>query len=344
MSGLSKRSEKGLLTPDNCVVAMIDLQPQMLFGVTNCDRQAIIESNMILGKAARVFGLPVVLSTVETRSFSGNLWPQIRSIFPNSVVIERSSMNGWDDPKFVAAIAKTGRKKIVMAGLWTETCVVLPTVQAIHDGYEVYVVEDCCGDVSRLAHNNAMNRMIQAGAKPITSLSVLLEWQRDWAARDTYDAVMDIVKTHCGAYGIGVEYAYTMVHATPAAVLATYQVPLTGRAQIEQAWQVVSEKRKREALALLDHGVNRNASSETELASVEIGVVNWDSVTSIGVVRQRRRWPWNSIESLWRYWRRERGIKRAVHALEKFDDRTLRDMGIRHRSQIELTVRYCRDC
>lgn len=215
-SGRNKRSEKGLLTPDNCVVTIIDLQPQMLFGVANFDRQMIINNNVALAKAARVFDVPVVLSTVETKSFSGNMWPQIHAMFPTQVPIERTSMNSWDDKKFVAAIEKSGRKKIVMSGLWTETCVALPTIQAIHDGYEVYVVEDCCGDVSQLSHDNAMKRVIQAGAKPVTALSVMLEWQRDWAERDSYDAVMDIVKTHFGAYGVGVEYAYTMVHGVAA--------------------------------------------------------------------------------------------------------------------------------
>jgi len=224
-SGRAKRSEKGLLTPDNCVVTLIDLQPQMLFGVANFDRQAIINNNVALSKAARVFGVPVVLSTVETRSFSGNMWPQIQAVFPKQTPIERTSMNSWDDENFVAAVAKSGRKKIVLAGLWTETCVALPTVQAIHDGYEVYVVEDCCGDVSQLAHDNAMKRVLQAGARPVTALSVMLEWQRDWAARDTYDAVMDIVKTHFGAYGVGVEYAYTMVHGVAATQFPEYRVP-----------------------------------------------------------------------------------------------------------------------
>lgn len=221
----SKRSEKGLLTPDNCVVAIIDLQPQMLFGVANFDRQSIINNNVALAKAARVFEVPVVLSTVETKSFSGNIWPQIQAIFPNTTPIERSTMNSWDDKNFVAAIEATGRKKIVLAGLWTETCVALPTVQAIHDNYEVYVVEDCCGDVSQLSHDNAMKRVIQAGARPVTVLSVMLELQRDWAERDTYDAVMDIVKNHFGAYGMGVEYAYTMVHGAPATKFPEYIVP-----------------------------------------------------------------------------------------------------------------------
>ena len=219
-----KLSEKGLLTPDNCVVAIIDLQPQMMFGVANFDRQLVINNNELLCKAARVFDVPVVLSTVETKVFSGQMWPQIQAIFPQQAPIERSTMNSWDDEAFVAAVEKTGRKRIVLAGLWTETCVALPTIQAIHDGYEVYVVEDCCGDVSALSHENAMKRVVQAGAKPVTALSVLLEWQRDWAHRGTYDAVMDIVKNHCGAYGVGVEYAYTMVHGAPPTLFPEYVV------------------------------------------------------------------------------------------------------------------------
>lgn len=220
-----KLSEKGLLTPSNCVVAIIDLQPQMLFGVASHDRQTIVNNNILLAKAARVFGVPTVLSTVETKGFSGNMWPQIQAVFPRQVPIERSTMNSWDDKNFVAAIEKSGRKKIVLSGLWTETCVALPTIQAIFDGYEVYVVEDCCGDVNLLSHENAMKRVIQTGAKPVTALSVMLEWQRDWAARETYDAVMDIVKTHCGAYGAGVEYAYTMVHGAPPTAFPEYTVP-----------------------------------------------------------------------------------------------------------------------
>ena len=220
-----KLSEKGLLTPDNCVVALIDHQPQMLFGVSNFDRQSIINNTVALAKATQVFDVPVVLTTVETKSFSGNIWPQIKAVFPDREPIERSSMNSWDDQNFVAAIERTGRKKIVLAGLWTETCVALPTVQALQDGYEIFVVEDCCGDVSQLSHDNAMKRVIQAGAKPVTALSTLLEWQRDWAHRDTYDAVMEIVKTHMGAYGIGVEYAYTMVHGAPASIFPEYEIP-----------------------------------------------------------------------------------------------------------------------
>jgi nicotinamidase-related amidase len=221
-SKLRPRSEKGLLTPDNSVVTFIDLQPPMLFGVANFERQMVINNNVLLAKAARVFDVPVVLSTVETQSFSGRMWPQLEAVFPGQASIERTTMNSWDDPNFVAAVEQTQRKKIVLAGLWTETCVALAAIQAIHDGYDVHVVEDCCGDVSALAHANAMQRVIQAGAKPVTALSVMLEWQRDWAFKETYSAVMDIVKSHCGAYGMGVEYAYTMLHGAPATIYPQY--------------------------------------------------------------------------------------------------------------------------
>jgi nicotinamidase-related amidase len=205
---------------------MIDLQPQMLFGVGHGDRQQIVNSNMVLAKAATVFGVPLVLSTVESRSFSGQIWPQIQAVRPELTPIERTSMNAWDDSTFVEKVRSTGRRNIVLAGLWTETCVALPTIQALHDGYKVFVVEDCCGDVNQLSHDNAMRRVVQAGAVPVTALSAMLEWQRDWAAQDTYDAVMDIVKMHCGAYGVGVEYAYTMIHGAAATRWPAYAPPL----------------------------------------------------------------------------------------------------------------------
>jgi len=233
----AKRGEKGLLTPDNCVVAFIDHQPQMLFGTSNFDRQSIINSTVALAEATRIFDVPVILTTVETKSFSGNMWPQLKAVYPDREPIERSSMNSWDDRKFVAAVEKTVRKKLVLCGLWTETWIALPTIQALHDGYDIYVVEDCYGDVSQLAHDNAMRRVVQAGAKPVTALSVLLEWQRDWAQRDTYDAVMDVVKRHFGAYGIGVEYAYTMVHGAAPTHFQQYDLPELAAAHSQVARQ-----------------------------------------------------------------------------------------------------------
>lgn len=204
-----------LLNPQNSAVIFIDFQPQMTFGVANIDRQALFNNVLLLAKAAKIFNVPTILTTVETKSFSGNMWPQLLDIFPGQEPIERSSMNSWEDAKFVAAIKATGREKLVMAALWTEVCLAFPTLEALKAGYEVYAVEDASGGTSVTAHNAAMRRIEQAGAVPMTALQVLLEYQRDWAHKETYNDVMAVVKEHCGAYGQGVEYAYTMVHGAP---------------------------------------------------------------------------------------------------------------------------------
>ncbi len=206
----------GLLNPQNCAVIFIDHQPQMTFGVANIDRQTLFNNTLLLAKAAKIFKVPTVLTTVETMSFSGYMWPQLLDLFPGLEPIERSSMNSWEDAKFVAAVEKTGRKKLVMAALWTEVCLAFPAIQALEAGYEVYAVEDASGGTSVTAHNAALRRIEQAGAVPVTALQVLLEFQRDWARKETYNEVIAAVKEHCGAYGQGVEYAYTMVHKQPA--------------------------------------------------------------------------------------------------------------------------------
>jgi nicotinamidase-related amidase len=205
-----------LLNPANSAVIFIDFQPQMTFGVANIDRQTLFNNVLLLAKAARIFKVPTILTTVETKSFSGNMWPQLLDIFPDQEPIERSSMNSWESEKFVAAVKATGRKKLIMAALWTEVCLAFPALEAMKAGFEVYGVEDASGGTSLAAHNAAMRRIEQAGAVPMTALQVLLEYQRDWAHKETYNDVMEVVKEHCGAYGQGVEYAYTMVHGAPA--------------------------------------------------------------------------------------------------------------------------------
>lgn len=205
-----------LLNPQNSAIIFIDFQPQMTFGVANIDRQTLFNNVMLLAKAAKIFKVPSILTTVETKSFSGNMWPQLLDIFPDREPIERSSMNSWEDAKFVEAVVATGRKKLIMAALWTEVCLAFPALEALKAGYEVYAVEDASGGTSVTAHNAAMRRIEQAGVVPVTSLQVLLEYQRDWAHKETYDDVIATVKEHCGAYGQGVEYAYTMVHGAPA--------------------------------------------------------------------------------------------------------------------------------
>jgi len=204
-----------LLTPDNCCVIFIDHQPAMTFGVANIDRQLLLNNTVALAKAARLFKIPTILTAVESKSFSGTLWPQLTAVFPDSKVIERSSMNSWEDPAFVAAVKATGRKKLVMAALWTEVCLTFPALSAMAEGFEVYAVEDCSGGVSQVAHDAAIGRIAQAGGVRMTWVQTMLEWQRDWSRRTTYDAVMQTVLEHGGAYGQAVEYCYTMVHKAP---------------------------------------------------------------------------------------------------------------------------------
>ena len=207
---------KGLLTPQNCAVILIDYQPQMIFGVANTDRQTMLNNVLVLAKAAKTFNVPVVLTAVETKGFSGNTWSALLDLFPELEPVERSSMNSWDDKYFVEAVKRTGRKNLVMSALWTEACLTYPAIDALNEGYSVFAVEDSSGGTSKVAHDAAMRRIEQAGAVPVTALQVLLELQRDWARKEHYDEVLAIVKEHSGAYGQGVEYAYTMVHGAPA--------------------------------------------------------------------------------------------------------------------------------
>ena len=195
-----------LLTPDNCVVALIDFQPQMFFGVQSHDRQTIQNNVVGLAKATKVFGVPTVVSTVETESFSGKMYKALADVFPDQAPIERTSMNSWEDEKFVAAVRETGKKKLVIAGLWTEVCVVLPAIEALRDGFEVYVVTDASGGTTMEAHQMAIDRTVQAGAIPVTWQQVMLEWQRDWARKETYAGVTGVIQEHSGAYGLGVWY------------------------------------------------------------------------------------------------------------------------------------------
>ncbi|GAB7550133.1 hydrolase [Cupriavidus sp. 8B] len=202
-----------VLTPDNSQLIFIDHQPQMAFGVQSMDRQAMKNNVVGLAKAARIFNIPTVITTVESESFSGYTYPELLDVFPGQKTLERTSMNSWDDQKVRDALAANGRKKIIVAGLWTEVCNTTFALSAMHDSdYEIYMVADASGGTSKEAHDYAMQRMVQAGVVPVTWQQVLLEWQRDWAHRDTYDAVMKLVKEHSGAYGMGVDYAYTMVH------------------------------------------------------------------------------------------------------------------------------------
>ncbi len=199
-------SKLEMLSPQNCAMALIDFQPAMYQGVQSHDRLTTFNNVQTLAKGSTLFGVPTVLSTVEAEAFAGPFMPEITTLLPDHEVIDRSSMNAWLDANFRKAIHATGRKKLVLAGLWTEACVLFPTLDLIKEGFEIYVAADACGDLSLEAHNRAMDRMVQAGAIPITSWQYIFELQQDWARTETYDGVMSILKAH-SPYGIQVRFS-----------------------------------------------------------------------------------------------------------------------------------------
>jgi nicotinamidase-related amidase len=205
-------SEK-LLTPSNHTLILIDHQPQMAFATRSIDIAELRNNVTGLTKAAAVFKVPTILTTVAATSFSGPLFPEVQAVLPNQKPIDRTTMNTWEDQRVVDEVKKIGRKKIVMAALWTEVCLVEPVLSAIDQGYDVYIVTDASGGVSKEAHDMAVQRMIQAGAHPVTWLQYMLELQRDWARGETYAAVMKVAKEHAGGYGLGIIYASEMFHA-----------------------------------------------------------------------------------------------------------------------------------
>jgi nicotinamidase-related amidase len=186
-----------LLTPQNAVLALIDYQPEQYAGVTSMPHGELLAHVTMLGRVATVFELPVVLSTVYVKHGMSGTNPELREALPGVPEIDRTSMNSWEDPDFRAAVERTGRKKLVIAGLWTEVCVAFPTLDALREGYEVYVVVDAIGGVSRVAHESAMQRMVQAGAVPISVLGLACELQRDWGRPDA-DRLRVIMREYFG--------------------------------------------------------------------------------------------------------------------------------------------------
>ena len=199
-------SKLEMLTPQNSAIALIDYQPAMYQGVQSHDRLTPMNNVQVLAKAAKLFKIPTVLSTVAKDSFSGPFMPEVTDLFPDQDIIDRTSMNSWLNARFREAVHATGRKKFVVAGLWTEACVMFPTLDMLKEGFEVYIPADACGDLSVEAHNRSMDRLTQAGAIPITSLQYLFELQQDWARSETYEGVMEILKAH-SPYGIQVRFS-----------------------------------------------------------------------------------------------------------------------------------------
>lgn len=203
-----------LLTPTNHTLILIDHQPQMAFAANSMETSLLINNVTLVAKAGKLFDVPTILTTVAKTTFSGPLFPGVQAVFPNQEPIDRTTMNTWEDKRVTDRVNKIGKKKLVIAALWTEVCGVFPTLSALEQGYEVYFITDASAGMSEQIHNDAVARMVQAGAKPITSMQYLLELQRDWSRSKTYVETNEIVKTHGGAYGLGVLYAKEMFGAS----------------------------------------------------------------------------------------------------------------------------------
>lgn len=201
---------KQLLNPSDHTLILIDFQSQMAFATHSIDAITLRNNAALVSRAAAGFGVPTILTTVAAKSFSGPMFNEVTDAFPEQVLLDRTSMNTWEDAAVIARVNATGHTRLVLAGLWTSVCIVGPALSAIEQGYEVYVICDACGDVSPEAHDRAITRMVQAGAQPMTSVQYLLELQRDWARTKTYDMTTGIARKYAGSYGLGVTYAKTM--------------------------------------------------------------------------------------------------------------------------------------
>ena len=202
-----------LLTPANHALIMIDYQSQMSFATHSIDAITLRNNAGLVARAAASFKVPTILTTVAAQSFSGPMYHEITDAFPGQPLLDRTSMNTWEDEAVIKQVNAIGKTRLALGGLWTSVCIVGPALSAIEQGYEVYVIADACGDVSTEAHDRAMDRMVQAGARPMTSLQYLLELQRDWARTETYESTTGIAKVYGGSYGLGITYAKTMFNA-----------------------------------------------------------------------------------------------------------------------------------
>jgi nicotinamidase-related amidase len=202
-----------LLTPVDHVLLMIDFQSQMAFATHSIDATTLRNNAALVAHAAAGFGVSTILTTVARDTFSGPMFPEIGEAFPGQAMLDRTSMNTWEDAAVIRRVNEIGKPRIVLTGLWTSVCIVGPALSALAQGFEVYVIADACGHVSAEAHDRAMDRMVQAGAQPMTSVQYLLELQRDWARAGTYEMTTGVARKYGGAYGLGLIYARQMFGA-----------------------------------------------------------------------------------------------------------------------------------
>jgi nicotinamidase-related amidase len=204
-------SNLSLLRPEDCALVLADLQAGLAFGVGSEDRQVLLNNAVALARTARVFGIPIVASTSASKVYSGPMMPAVQAAVPDVVPIERRSMNFWEDDRVRAAIVATGRKRLLISGLLTEACISFGALSALASGFEVFVVGDACGGITPVSHDLALRRMQEAGVVMTSWIQVLLELQRDWTRKETYDGARAIVESNGGGYGIGLAYSRDMI-------------------------------------------------------------------------------------------------------------------------------------
>src|ERR1700676_1852633 len=200
MSTFTKISLDALLTPENCVVLLIDHQPSQLANVNSHEPTMVVNNVTALAKTAKAYGIPTILTTINAKR-GGEIFKQIQAVFPDQKPIARSFINSWEDRRVVEAVKNTGRKKLVIAALWSEMCLAQPAIHAMGDGYDVYAVTDASGGVTAEAHDMAIRRIVAAGAQPITWLGLAGELQRDWARTERLGEVARILFDHAGSSG-----------------------------------------------------------------------------------------------------------------------------------------------
>lgn len=203
--------EDTLLNPQNCALVLLDQQAGLSFGVQSIDRQALVNNSVALLETALAFALPMVVSTSASKVYSGPLLPDLQALIPGHPVIDRRSMNVWEDAAGQAAITATGRKKLLFSGMLTEACISFAVLSALQDGYDCYVVADACGGLTETGHDLALRRMEAHGARMTSWLQVVLELQRDWTRKETYAGARAVIEKNGGGYGIGLRYASAML-------------------------------------------------------------------------------------------------------------------------------------
>ncbi|WP_036487029.1 hydrolase [Myxosarcina sp. GI1] len=214
MSKNPKIGLEGLLRPEDSILVLIDHQPYQFANLNSHEPTTIVNNVIGLAKSAKVFDVPTILTTViEERG--GYIIKGLQDVFPDRKPIDRTFINTWEDPNVTDVVKKSGRKQLILAALYTEICLAMPAIQALGEGYEVFIVTDASGGVTAEAHDMAVRRMVQAGAIPINWMAVLAEWQRDWARTETTAGVSDIILEHGGASAVALAWEHQLLATTP---------------------------------------------------------------------------------------------------------------------------------